>query len=130
MLAVDTNIVVRILVGDDPVQSQIAAGLFRKHPIFIAQTVLLETEWVLRSAYKFSGKAIGAAFRGLAGVPNVTMENPWNLEKALRWHAEGMDFADAIHLTNRGKATEFVTFDNRLVKKAKALSLGFVKQAR
>lgn len=47
------------------------------------------------------------------------------LEEATKQHV-----ADDLHLTNRGKATEFVTFDGRLVKRAKALSLGFVKQAR
>lgn len=41
-----------------------------------------------------------------------------------------MDFADALHLTNKGKATEFLTFDSKLVNKAESLSLDFVKQAR
>lgn len=67
MLAVDTNIVVRLLVADDPVQSQIAAGLFRQHPIFIALTVLLETEWVLRSSYRFSAKAIWGSVSRVGG---------------------------------------------------------------
>ncbi len=50
---VDTNIIVRLLTHDDPVQSAKADALFKKDHLFIPDTVLLETEWVLRYAYGF-----------------------------------------------------------------------------
>ena len=53
MISVDTNIVVRLLTQDDEVQYQKSLEIFQSPEIFIADTVILETEWVLRFAYKF-----------------------------------------------------------------------------
>ena len=50
MIAVDTNVVVRLLAQDDPKQAA-ARTLFAAGPIWIAKTVLLETEWELRTVY-------------------------------------------------------------------------------
>ena len=47
MHAVDTNVVVRLLVGDDDAQSKRAASLFRTESILISTSVALETEWAL-----------------------------------------------------------------------------------
>lgn len=51
MVAVDTNVLVRLLVNDDARQARRARALFEREEIFISPTVLLESEWVLRSAY-------------------------------------------------------------------------------
>ena len=51
MLAFDTNIIVRYLTGDHPQQSRKAKALIDSEHIFVCTTVLLETEWVLRSVY-------------------------------------------------------------------------------
>ena len=48
MLAVDTNLVVRLLTNDEPAQAKRAAAAFAANEIYIAKSVLLETEWVLR----------------------------------------------------------------------------------
>jgi len=48
MIAVDTNIVVRLLTNDDPEQAGRAAAVVKNGPVFIPKTVVLETEWVLR----------------------------------------------------------------------------------
>jgi len=48
MLAVDTNLLVRIVANDDPEQVRRATSLFETERIFVPKTVLLETEWVLR----------------------------------------------------------------------------------
>ena len=53
MIAVDTNILVRLLTEDDPKQTTAARSVFAAGPIWIAKTVLLETGWVLRSHYRF-----------------------------------------------------------------------------
>ena len=53
MIAVDTNIVVRLLTKDDPSQYQKAYHLFDKNDVLITDSVILETEWVLRFAYNF-----------------------------------------------------------------------------
>jgi predicted nucleic-acid-binding protein len=57
MIAVDTNIVVRLLTQDDERQYSKILKLFQEQDIFIPDTVLLETEWVLRFAYHFNADA-------------------------------------------------------------------------
>ena len=52
MLAIDTNIIVRLLTNDDPDQAAKAKSLIEGAEVFVATTVLLETEWVLRGAYR------------------------------------------------------------------------------
>jgi len=54
VIAVDTNIIIRFLVNDDPKQFKKAYSIFNTKEIFIPDTVILETEWVLRYAYEFS----------------------------------------------------------------------------
>ena len=54
MLAIDTNIVVRYLTADHPEQSPKAKWLIDGEEVFVCTTVLLETEWVLRSVYDFA----------------------------------------------------------------------------
>jgi predicted nucleic-acid-binding protein len=67
MVAVDTNVLVRLLTDDEPRQSAPARSLFANELIWIAKTVLLETGWVLRSAYGFEATAINDAFTKLLG---------------------------------------------------------------
>jgi len=54
MISVDTNVIVRLLTGDDRPQFKRDRSLFEKESIFITTTVILETEWVLRYAYHFN----------------------------------------------------------------------------
>ncbi|GAW40559.1 tRNA(fMet)-specific endonuclease VapC [Brevundimonas sp. SH203] len=122
MRAIDTNVVVRFLTGDDPVQAQASRAVIAAGDIFIATTVLLETEWVLRSGYGFEASRIGAAMRALAGLAGVTVEEPMVLARALDWHEAGMDFADALHLSKTTGCEVFLTFDRRLAKAAEALA--------
>ena len=62
MTAVDTNILVRLVTGDNPRQAAATKSLFAVEPIWIAKTVLLETACVLRSLYGFENAAIMDAF--------------------------------------------------------------------
>ena len=120
MLAIDTNIIVRLLINDDPRKTVQAQTLFGEHDILILSTVLLEAEWVLRSAYGMDRIAIIQALTSVAGLPQVTFEQPERVARALTWSAEGMDFADALHLAGAEGNEGFVTFDRRLAKLAKA----------
>jgi predicted nucleic-acid-binding protein len=118
MIAVDTNILVRLLTSDDPAQSEKAAALFTRESILIPKTVLLETEWVLRYSYKLPPPVILAAFRKVLGLPQVTIEDSSAVSGALTWYEGGMDFADALHLASVRKVDGFATFDARLKKRA------------
>jgi predicted nucleic-acid-binding protein len=75
MIAIDTNIVVRFLTEDDPIQFKQAVKLFNELDLFIADSVVLEMKWVLRFAYKFSPVEIVSAFRKLLGLANVHVDN-------------------------------------------------------
>ena len=118
MIGVDTNIIIRLLTGDDPVQAEKAASVFKKNGLLLPDTVLLESEWVLRHAYGFSPTAIHEAFTKLCGLPNVTLRDPQRMMTALQWYAGGMDFADALHLSASQGCRMFYTFDQKLVHKA------------
>jgi predicted nucleic-acid-binding protein len=122
MIAVDTNVVVRFLVRDDAKQAARAASLIRANEIWISKTVLLETEWVLRSLYGFSTEGLMGALRGLAGLPTVFLEDEFVAAKALEWFKEGVDIADALHLSSAIGAGEFATFDAKLARKAKRMT--------
>ena len=95
MIAVDTNIIIRFLTHDDNLQYKKAFSIFNTQEVFIADTVILETEWVLRYAYKFSPDNICNALAGLFGLHNVHLSNPGKVAQAIEWHKLGIDFSDA-----------------------------------
>ena len=116
MISVDTNVIVRLLTGDDKVQFKRAKTLFAKEDIFITTTVILECEWVLRYAYHFDPVNIINAFQSLFGLSNVQLQDPLVIADAIAWYLDGMDFADAIHLSQSKESESFVTFDKKLMK--------------
>ena len=118
MTAVDTNVVVRLLTGDDPAQEAAARALFESGPIWIAKTVLLEATRVLRSLYRFDDRAILTAVTNLLGLDNVSAEDKPSIGAALALMAQGIDFADALHLASRPPGAAFVSFDKSLVRRA------------
>lgn len=119
MTAVDTNILVRLLTGDDPDQVAAARSLFAAGPIWIAKTVLLETGWVLGSLYGFEQDAIRTAFTKLLGLTNVHVEDEAAVAAALSLAAQGIQFPDAIHLSSRPAGCAFVSFDRAFVRRAR-----------
>ena len=119
MIAVDTNVVVRLLTADDAKQAASARSLFAAGPIWIAKTVLLEAGWVLRSLYGFDESAIREAFTKLLGLKNVHTEDEPSVASALALTVHGIAFADAIHLSSRPPGTVFVSFDQSFVRRAK-----------
>lgn len=122
MIGVDTNVIVRLLTGDDKTQLLKAEHVFSSEHIFIADTVLLETEWVLRFAYKFEADKIRLALTRLLGLANVHVNNPENIYKVLLFHEKGLDFADAMHLVTNMHHDTFFTFDKTFIRRAKDLT--------
>lgn len=118
MIAVDTNILVRIVTNDTPAQAKRAAALLAKEHVFIPKTVILEMEWVLRYAYRLEKSSILKAFQGILGLSNVEADDAPNVSQALNWYESGLDFADALHLASSSDSDKFVTFDDKLRKKA------------
>lgn len=138
MIAVDTNILARFYVDDpaDPEaarQRPVARRILAETPqIFVPLTVVLELEWVLRAFYGFTTEDFVRVVKHLLGLPNVSVEEWARLADALKWHAEGLDFADALHLLASSHCAEFVSFDDRRfarrAKRAGALPVVTVPQ--
>ncbi len=117
MIAVDTNVLVRFLTWDDPEQAAQAKALLGGQDVFAPKTVLLETEWVLRSLYGLSASQIAAALRGVVGLPRLHCEDPDAVVMALGYFEQGLDFADALHLSSARATLKFATFDQRFRKR-------------
>ena len=124
MVAVDTDVVVRLVTQDHPAQSARAIAVFRTERVRIAKTVLLESSWVLSYAYGLDDKAIARVLRGLAGLPNVELEDERAVAEALGAMDRGLDFADALHLRASSPCEELLTFDDRrFARRARRLRL-------
>ncbi len=121
MIAVDTDVVVRLLVNDDRVQARKAVALFADNDVLLSKTVLVETEWVLRFSYEIGCAEIHDALFAVLGMPRVNCEEPRQVAQALAWFRQGMDFADALHLASAVGAERFVTFDRKLVARSREL---------
>jgi predicted nucleic-acid-binding protein len=119
-IAIDTNVLVRLLVHDDEVQFAAARRLVdaaaqAEEPVLIMLCALLETEWVLRSRYKLDKQSIASAFAQLLESGDVEFEHEPTVEETLHlWSQQARaDFADcllsarAVHLGR----SRFLTFD-------------------
>ena len=88
------------------------------------KSVLLETEWVLRSSYGFDPEAVVSGFRELLTASNLEMEDRTAVLQAPSWVESGMDFADALHLASvSGRDRVFATFDASLRRAAQRLGI-------
>ena len=126
MIALDTNVIVRVVTGDDPEQVEAALSVLRSGELWVSKTVLLETEWVLRYSYELNREAIGEAFTRLLGYRPLQVEDRGAVLRALGWFRQGLDFADALHLASAPLASSpedrFVTFDRPLAQAAGRLT--------
>lgn len=120
MIGVDTNVLVRFLVQDDPGQGALARDLLisctSDAPAFVSREAMVELVWVLESAYRFPKGKVADALDGLLSAEEVVVEAPEVIALALeRYRNEGADFADQmIGLAGQaaGCSTTF-TFDRR-----------------
>lgn len=117
MTAFDTNLVVRIATGDNPSEKAAALTLLEAHPVLILKTVLLETEWVLRSRYQRTSAEIGEFLTFLIESEGVVIEEAERVQRALRYYRAGADFADALHLASAGEVP-FYTLDKAFCRPA------------
>lgn len=127
MRALDTNVLARFFVDDtdDPqaTKQRPAAVAALAERCLVSVTVLLELEWVLRGFYELPRKDTSRVLRALASIEHVTLEDRDAVLVAIDAFDKGLDFADALHLARSKRAAAFTTFDHRLAKRARALSL-------
>lgn len=122
MIALDTNMLVRAVVADDPAQVEIVRRLMAKNTVFISRTVLLETEWVLRSRYKKTRAQLQAFLSALLETDDLIIEAADAVSHAVEWYAQGADFAYAMHLSACEGAVMH-TFDRDFCKDAHQLGV-------
>ncbi len=116
-VAVDTNVLVRAVVRDDPVQARAAIKvLTNAELIAIALPCLCELVWVLRSVYGFQTADASAAIRALLAAANVAMNRP-AVEAGLSMLEAGGDFADGVvaYEGNWLGGETFISFDKKAV---------------
>lgn len=117
MAALDTNVVVRLLMGDDAAQARAAEKLVTSEPCTVAPSVLMECEWVLRSGYGLDAATIEASFRDFLALRHISPSEPVLTQRTLDAYARGLDFADALHAAQCPDGTRFATFDKSLAKR-------------
>jgi predicted nucleic-acid-binding protein len=118
MRAVDTNVLVRALVQDDPTQARRALACLQDQPVYVPVTVILELEWVLRSRYGFSARTISDAIDKIAILENTVVGEQDAVVAAASKLRNGWNFADALHHALAAGCDEFATFDTNLAKRA------------
>ncbi len=100
MIGIDTNVLVRFLVHDDPEQSARAAAAFGRltaaDPGYLTTVVLAESYWVLGRAYSFAGEEVLSALEDLMAAEEIAVQDPRQAAAAIEAARSGADFADAL----------------------------------
>lgn len=110
MKSVDTNVLVRLIADDDPVQYALAQTAVNEG-VFVPLTVFLELGWVLASRLRMSRERVFLALQRLLDNPGIHVAGREGIEIALSLYRGGADFADAVHLVAARGTEAFVTFD-------------------
>ena len=123
MTALDTNVIVRYLVGDNAEQAEAARalldGLTPGHPGYICREVVVEVAWVLERSYRFARSRVAEALMDLTASDSLVVENSDDVASAAHRYRRGCDgFSDLMILkaAERAGATPLYTFDRRLAR--------------
>jgi predicted nucleic-acid-binding protein len=128
MVAVDTNVLVRLLLGDDEAQASAARAVQRTQgPLFLSHVVLAETAWVLASAYGFRRERLGTLMEMLLDADGFVVQDAAIVVDALAsFTASKADFSDCLILSiaKSAGAAPLATFDDKLGKVPGARRIG------
>lgn len=124
MQGLDTNVLVRYLVQDDPKQAKVASNFIETHcstesPCFIGHVTLCELAWVLESNYDQGRPAIAAIIEQLLQVGQLEVGEPDIVWRALDdYKASNADFPDHLmaRINQSAGCEHTVTFDKRASK--------------
>ena len=128
MIALDTNLLLRLLAHDDAGQLAAIERFFKLHAdetFFVPDIVLVEAVWTLRSAFRWDSARTTAALRQLAAKPDVEFEARDRVAAALKALAAGGDFADELIVgSGRGHdCTGLGTFDAGLAARHRGFAV-------
>lgn len=122
MIGLDTNVVVRYLVQDDPDQSAIASAtideLTDTEPGYLSLVTVIELYWVLRRAYQVDAGRCADLLEGLVDARELRVDRDEVVRSAIAASRRGVDFADAV-IAELGRAAgcdHTVTFDQRAAR--------------
>lgn len=123
MIALDTNVLVRYLAQDDETQFQAALRALnrKKATFYLCDLVLVETDWVLRSLYGWTGDDVADAFARLTTIHNLVFENETRLRASLKALRQGADLADELIVRSCRDmgAKSLLTFDRDVARRHK-----------
>lgn len=124
MINIDTNVLVRALVGDDPGQAAISRRFLKQecsleNPGFVSAIVLAETCWVLVDAYGYQDASVRDVVSRLLDTPEIQIENAQVATDALSATPSKVGFVDLLIAATGEQAgcREFVTFDRALARR-------------
>jgi predicted nucleic-acid-binding protein len=122
MIALDTNILARLLLRDDARQHARARELLAQERDYTAPiTVMQELVWVLE-VNDCAREDIAHGLDLLMGLPNFKPDLPEALRRALDLYIQGLDFADALHLALSEGSEELATFDKAFARQSSKLA--------
>lgn len=121
MIGLDTNILIRYLTQDDPVQSAKAAEIIERrltprNPGFVSVVTMVESAWVLDRAYGLTAREIATAVERLLQIEVLAIENEQQVFTAMVALKQGLgSFADALigELGTRAGCSRTLTFDRK-----------------
>lgn len=123
MTALDTNVIVRYLVGDNAEHAEAARalldGLTPDSPGFICREVIVEVAWVLERSYCFPRTQVAEALMDLTASDTLVVENSDDVASAAhRYRQGGPGLSDLMILAaaERVEATPLYTFDHGLAR--------------
>lgn len=123
MIALDTNLLARLLLRDEKNQhARVVALLASKQDFTAPVTVMLELVWVLE-VNDCSTDDIVRGLHLLLGLPNFKPQQVEALRQALIGYTQGLDFADALHLALSHSSQQLATFDKAFARKAGKLGV-------
>ncbi len=129
-IGLDTNVLARYYVADDTDeatqrQRQAARKLIESgQALALSKTVILEFEWVLRGYYGFDREQVGQVFAHLLALPQIEVEDRATVKRAVAVHADGLDFADALHHSSYADCDSVASFDDRgFARRGRSLNL-------
>ena len=117
MIAVDTDIIVRLIVADNEDQVRRALALAARETLYISFTVLIEAEWVLRSRYDYDRLGIVAALRALCSLIDLRFEHDADAHWAIDRYERGGELADYVHVAAARSIGRLASFERKLVRR-------------
>lgn len=124
MIGIDTNLLLRLIVGDEPKQAVTAREFLRERcsaddPGYVCHIVLVELVWTLARAYGHPRERIAAAIEQILETAQLDVESSNDVAAAVKDYRTGTaDFADCLlaRVNSASGCSHTVTFDRKAAK--------------